>query len=120
MADYSPSHAEKNYDDVTQHSKTYLVGLCSGLFAAAAIASTPYPSALVPVAVQAVLQWPSGPAPMSHELAERLNPTFETSGKLTYILPSSTEEEVSSKITDFHNQRVSEPGFIPQFQDERR
>lgn len=91
---------------MTQHDKTYLVGLCSGLFAATAIASTPSLSTLVPIAVQVVLMaFRTGS--YVHTLAERLSPTFETSESWTYVLPNSTGDEVATKITDFHNQQVS-------------
>ncbi|KAH8879977.1 ketoacyl-synt-domain-containing protein [Thozetella sp. PMI_491] len=94
-------HAEKNYEDVTYHDRTQLVGLCSGLFAASAIASTPSLSTLVPVAVEVVLMaFRTGS--YVHSLAERLSPTFEASESWTYVLPNTTEEEAASKIAEFH------------------
>ncbi|KAK3378565.1 hypothetical protein B0H63DRAFT_251284 [Podospora didyma] len=94
-------HAERNYEDVTRHDRTLLVGLCSGLFAASAIASTPSLSTLVPVAVQVVLMaFRTGS--YVHTLAERLNPAFETSESWTYIYAGLKEEDAKSVLNDFH------------------
>ncbi|KAI8168501.1 Conidial yellow pigment biosynthesis polyketide synthase [Colletotrichum sp. SAR 10_71] len=46
---------EKEPQDVCLHDQTFFMGLCTGLFAAAAIASTPSVSTLIPLAVQVVL-----------------------------------------------------------------
>ena len=101
------SHAEKNYEDVTQHDQTNLVGLCSGLFAAAAIASTPSLSALVPVAVQVVLMaFRTGS--YVHRLAERLNPAVEQSESWTYIFPGLKAEEARHVLEEFHSSNVSD------------
>ncbi|KAK4214708.1 hypothetical protein QBC37DRAFT_372701 [Rhypophila decipiens] len=94
-------HAEKNYEDVTQHGNTHLVGLCSGLFAASAIASTPSLSALVPVAVQVVLiAFRTGS--YVYNLGERLSPAHEKSESWTYIFPGLKEADVASKLDEFH------------------
>ncbi|CAK7202988.1 Type I Iterative PKS [Sporothrix eucalyptigena] len=93
-------HAEKNWEDVTRHDHTFLVGLCSGLFAAAAIASTPSLSALVPVAVQAVLMaFRTGLYVSS--LADQLCPPTEKSESWTYILPSQQEDAVRGMLAEF-------------------
>ncbi|KAK4191184.1 hypothetical protein QBC35DRAFT_448468 [Podospora australis] len=96
-------HAEKNYEDVTSHDHTLLVGLCSGLFAASAIASTPSLSTLVPVAVQAVLlAFRTGS--YVHRLGERLSPAFEQSESWTYIFPGLKEDSTTSALKDFHEE----------------
>ncbi|OAA61847.1 polyketide synthase [Niveomyces insectorum RCEF 264] len=93
-------HAEKNYEDVTKHDRTFLVGLCSGLFAAAAIASTPSLSALVPVAVQAVLMaFRTGVHVAS--LADRLCPPTDKSESWTYIFANQREDDVRRIVSDF-------------------
>ncbi|KAJ9156010.1 Conidial yellow pigment biosynthesis polyketide synthase [Pleurostoma richardsiae] len=95
-------HAEKHYEDVTKHDHTFLVGLCSGLFAAAAITSTPSLSSLVPVAVQVVLMaFRTG----SHvaALADRLCQPIERSESWTYILPGGKEDNVRSIIEEFNH-----------------
>lgn len=101
------SHAEKHCEDITRHDETYLVGLCSGLFAACAIASTSSLSSLVPLAVQTVLfAFRTG----SHvaALAETLCPASETSASWTYIFPDLTEDEASSAVTAFNFEKVSQ------------
>lgn len=103
--DLSTSHAEKNHEDVTSHDQTYLVGLCSGLFAASAVATTPSLSALVPVAVQVVLlAFRTGS--YVHNLAERLNPAFEKSESWTHIYAGIGKAEVSKLLEDFHQKNV--------------
>ena len=100
------SHAEKNYEDVTRHDRTLLVGLCSGMFAASAIASTPSLSTLVPVAVQAVLlAFRTGS--YVYTLGERLSPAVEQSESWTYIFPGLKEDDATSALDEFHQQNVS-------------
>lgn len=100
------SHAEQHYEDVTKHDHTFLVGLCSGLFAAAAITSTPSLSALVPVAVQVVLMaFRTGRHVAS--MAERLCPPSQRSQSWTYILPGVKQNEARSILDDFHYTSVS-------------
>ena len=100
------SHGERHYEDVTRHDHTFLVGLCSGLFAAAAITSTPSLSALVPVAVQAVLMaFRTGRHVAT--MAERLSPPVQHSQSWTYILPGVKEEQARSTLEEFHLTSVS-------------
>ncbi|ROV93783.1 hypothetical protein VSDG_07022 [Cytospora chrysosperma] len=95
------SHAEKHYEDVVQHEKTFFVGLCSGMFAAAAITSTPTLSTLVPIAVQVVLMaFRTGRHVAA--LAERLCPPAENSQSWTYVVSDTTEDEAQS-ILDMFN-----------------
>ncbi|KAK4645321.1 Polyketide synthase [Podospora bellae-mahoneyi] len=96
-------HAEKNFEDVTRHDSTHLVGLCSGLFAASAIASTPSLSALVPVAVQAVLlAFRTGS--YVHTLGDRLCPANEQSESWTYIFPGLKEDDATAALESFHRE----------------
>ncbi|EFX02617.1 polyketide synthase [Grosmannia clavigera kw1407] len=93
-------HGEKHYEDIIRHDQTFLAGLCSGLFAAVAIASTPSLSSLVPVGVQAVLMaFRTG----SHvaKLADRLSPATGRSESWTYIFPSQKEEETRKVLSEF-------------------
>ncbi len=102
----SSSHAEKNYEDITRPDRTSLVGLCSGLFAATAIASTPSLSALVPVAVQIVLMaFRTGS--YVHKLGERLSPALEQSQSWTYIFPGLKRDDVTHILDEFHQTNVS-------------
>lgn len=102
------SRAEKEYQDATKPDQTYLVGLCTGLFAASAIATAPSLSALVPLAVQVVLMaFRTGMHVAT--MAERLCPPVTKSQSWTYILPGVTEDAARQTLADFHNDTVSYP-----------
>ncbi|KAK8138832.1 conidial yellow pigment biosynthesis polyketide synthase [Apiospora sp. TS-2023a] len=93
--------SEKEYQDATEPENTYLSGLCTGLFAASAIASSPSLSSLLPIAVQVVLMaYRVG----SHvaSLAERLSPSTEKSESWTYVVPGAKEATAKSILEDFH------------------
>ncbi|KAI0137980.1 polyketide synthase [Hypoxylon sp. NC0597] len=93
--------SEKEYEDVTDHRNTKLSGLCTGLFAATAIASSYSLSTLLPIAIQVVLMaFRTG----SHvaSLAERLSPSTEKSESWTYVLPAAREAEAKSILAEFH------------------
>ncbi|KAI5923108.1 polyketide synthase [Camillea tinctor] len=93
--------SEKEYEDVTEPENTKLSGLCTGLFAATAIASSPSLSTLLPIAVQvSLMAFRTG----SHvaSLAERLSPPTGKSESWTYVLPSVKELEALSVIADFN------------------
>ncbi|KAK9417967.1 putative Polyketide synthase [Seiridium unicorne] len=93
--------SEKEYQDATTAENTYLSGLCTGLFAATAIASSPSLPSLLPIAVQVVLMaYRVG----SHvaSLAERLSPSVDNSESWTYVVPGATEAEAKSIIAEFH------------------
>ena len=100
------SRAEKVHEDVTRPGETCLVGLCTGLFAAAAIGSSPSLSSLIPIAVQVVLMAFRAGAHVA-ALAERLHKDSESSETWTYVLPTIGEAETRSIIDLFHNQVVS-------------
>jgi Starter unit:ACP transacylase in aflatoxin biosynthesis len=102
----SHSRAEKMHEDSTRASETCLIGLCSGLFAATAIASSPSLSGLVPIAVQMVLMAFRTGAYVA-ALAERLHKNSEGSSSWTYVLPGISEVAASSIISDFHRTNVS-------------
>ncbi|KAI0151201.1 polyketide synthase [Pestalotiopsis sp. NC0098] len=93
--------SEKEYQDVTPAENTYLSGLCTGLFAATAIASSPSLSSLTPIAVQVCLMaYRVG----SHvaSLAERLSPSDEQSESWTYVIPGAKETEAEPILAEFH------------------
>ncbi|KAI0164431.1 polyketide synthase [Hypoxylon sp. FL1284] len=93
--------SEKEHEDVTDHSNTKLSGLCTGLFAASAIASSYSLSALLRIAVQVVLMaFRTGHHVAS--LAERLDPPTEESDSWTYVLPAAKEAEIRSVLAEFH------------------
>lgn len=102
----SSSRAEKEPQDATRTDRTYLVGLCTGLFAAAAVASTPTVSTLIPLAIQAVLMaFRLG----SHvgSLAAELSPASEKSESWTSIVPGVTPQKAESLLDEFHSANVS-------------
>ncbi|RYP30428.1 hypothetical protein DL767_006239 [Monosporascus sp. MG133] len=93
--------SEKEYEDYTTAGNTFLSGLCIGLFAATAIASSPSLSSLLPIAVQIVLMaFRTG----SHvaSLAERLSPTKGKSESWTHIVAGAKEADVKDILADFH------------------
>ena len=94
------------HEDTTRPGETSLVGLCTGLFAAAAISSAPSLSGLVPVAVQVVLMAFRTGAYVA-ALADRLQGDAEISQSWTYVLPALEEAETSSILNDFHKENVS-------------
>lgn len=95
------------------HESTSLVGLCSGLFAASAVAVSPSLSALIPIAVQIVLMaFRTGS--YVHNLAERLNPTFEKSESWTHIYPGVGSVEAAEVLEDFHLMNVRSLNLHPQ------
>lgn len=100
------SRAEKVHEDATRPEETCLVGLCTGLFAAAAIASSPSLSSLIPIAVQVALMAFRAGAHVA-ALAERLHKDSDSSETWTYVLPTISEAETRSIIDLFHNQVVS-------------
>lgn len=93
------------HEDTTKPAETCLIGLCTGLFAAAAISSAPSLSGLVPVAVQFVLMAFRTGAHVA-ALAERLQGNSEGS-EWTYVLPALGMAETSSILKDFHSENVS-------------
>jgi hypothetical protein len=110
-ANHLLSHAEKNWEDVTNR-QTFNVGLCSGLFAATAVASTPSLSTLVPVAVEIVLM-AFRVGTHVHSLAEKLSPTAESSDSWTHIYPGVKESQASTVLAEFHKFDVSPHGARP-------
>lgn len=88
------------------HDQMFFGGLCSGMFAAAAITSTPTLSTLVPVAVQVVLMaFRTG----SHvaAMAERLSPsTMDHSESWTSIVPGMTGDNAHATVESFNESKV--------------
>lgn len=102
----SRSYAESHFEDVTDHGRMCLTGLCTGQFAAAAIASTPSLSTLVPVAVAAVLlAFRTG----RHvgTFADRIYQSSDSTESWTYIAYNVSIKEAQSILADFHHTNVS-------------
>lgn len=100
-----PSYYEKEYGDLTSPSETCLVGLCTGLFAAAAIASSRSVSQLIPIAIQVVLMAFRAGLHVA-AVAESLNNSSKSTESWTYIIPAAQESEVSSILYKFHKENV--------------
>lgn len=84
---------------------TCLVGLCTGLFAATAIASSPSLSELVPIAVQVVLiAFRTGRYVAT--LADRLQKDSELSESWSYVVPGIGESDATSILNVFHRENV--------------
>nr|AAR90248.1 polyketide synthase [Botrytis cinerea] len=94
LSQYIDRH-EKEHGDSTIPSETCLVGLCTGLFAAAAIASSPSISQLIPIAVQVMLMSFRTGAYVA-ALANRLDSRPELPESWTYVVPAAQENEVNS------------------------
>ncbi|KAI8953477.1 polyketide synthase [Xylaria longipes] len=95
------NHVEKHHEDVTTPENTRLSGLCTGLFAAAAIATSPSLSTLLPIAVQVVLMaFRVGTHVGS--LSERLSPSTGRSESWTYVLSSVKDSDARKILADFH------------------
>ncbi|KAH8671177.1 polyketide synthase [Xylariales sp. PMI_506] len=93
--------SEKEHEDVTNPENTFLSGLCTGLFAATAIASSPSLPALLPIAIQVVLMaYRVG----SHvgALADRLCPSSGASESWTYVIPGANEDQTTNILAAFH------------------
>lgn len=87
------------------HDQMFFGALCSGMFAAAAIISTPTLSTLVPVGVQVVLMaFRTGNYVSA--LAERLCPPRDHSESWTYILPGVKREDTQSILDKFNESKV--------------
>lgn len=99
------SRFEKEHGDSTSPSETCLVGLCTGLFAAAAIASSPSISQLIPIAIQVTLMAFRTGAHVA-ALADRLNNRSESPESWTYVVPAEKESEINSILNDFHKENV--------------
>jgi hypothetical protein len=87
--------------------ETCLVGLCTGLFAAAAIASSPSLSELVPIGVQVVLMaFRTGRH--VEALSNRLQKHPESPESWTYVVPGAQETAATAMLSEFHKANVSE------------
>lgn len=86
------------------HDQMFFGGLCSGMFAAAAILSTPTLSTLVPVGVQVVLMAFRTGSYVS-AMAERLCPPGDHSESWTYVLPGMKRAETQSILDKFNKSK---------------
>lgn len=92
---------------MTKSAETALVGLCTGLFAAAAIASSQSLSSLIPIAVQVSLMAFRVGAHVT-AVAERIHRDTDSSDTWAYVLPNVVDDEIRSIIDSFHKDAVGE------------
>ncbi|KAL2127178.1 hypothetical protein VTI74DRAFT_11202 [Chaetomium olivicolor] len=95
-------HVEKNFADLNPHNDTVLVGLCSGLWAASAIAIAPSFPEIVPVGVQTVL-FALKLGSYVHAIGQQINPTSQRSENWTYLYSGLNEDDTISKLATFHH-----------------
>ncbi|KAJ2986930.1 hypothetical protein NUW58_g4794 [Xylaria curta] len=95
------SHAEKHHEDATSPEHTRLSGLCTGQFAAVAIAASPSLSTLLPIAVEFVLM-AFRVGSYVGSLSERLCPSAGKSESWTYVLASVKDSDAKRIIADFN------------------
>ncbi|KAL1839340.1 hypothetical protein VTJ49DRAFT_1636 [Mycothermus thermophilus] len=101
-------HAEKHNEDITSPQNTFLIGLCSGLWAAAAISMTPSLTGLVHIGVQVViLAFRTGS--YVHEMGQRLSPAHDQSDSWTYIFAGIDHDEALKRLNAFHESNAIPP-----------
>lgn len=105
MLTHIGSRAEKVPEDATTSTETCLVGLCTGLFAAAAVACSPSLSALVHIAVQVtIMAFRTGSYVAA--LGDKLSDTSDNAEPWTYVVPGVTEALATSTLRNFHEAKV--------------
>ncbi|RDL30666.1 Thiolase-like protein [Venustampulla echinocandica] len=98
---YYLDRAEKVPEDATTSAETCLVGLCTGLFAAAAVACSPSLSALVRIAVQVtVMAFRTGSYVAT--LGDNLSGTSDNAEPWTYVVPGASEALATTTLRNFH------------------
>lgn len=94
------------YGNVEGSLRTCAVGSCTGLLAAAAIASAPALPALIPLAVEVVLiafrtGLRAGTSARSLELSKDKNASWST------IVTGTNDKDAQTTISSFHEEKVS-------------
>ncbi|KKA30712.1 hypothetical protein TD95_004441 [Thielaviopsis punctulata] len=97
--------AEKAPEDFTSENHTFHVGLCTGMFSAAAVSLSQNPSQLVPIALSTVLLVFRLGSYVG-ALAEQLSPVKagDASPSWTHIVSNMTEERAKMALAQFHSQ----------------
>lgn len=89
---------------------TYLVGLCTGIFAATAITSAPNLSALIPIAVEMVLV--AFRAGLYIDKMAGILENTEARESWTYLVPETSESRAREILAEFHASNVT-PDYPP-------
>ncbi len=99
------------YNQASGTSKTCAVGLCTGLLAAAAVASSPALPALVPLAVEVVLiAFRTGL--YAGVTAKSLDVSQGHTASWSSAVTGTNDKDAQSAISDFHHQKVCIIGLV--------
>ena len=98
-------YTEEEVSSGVDPSRTYIVGLCTGSLAAAAIASSPSPGTLVPLAVETVrIAFRTGL--QVGTAARRVHQTVDSPESWAVLVSETTEVDARHAINDFHDKKV--------------
>lgn len=105
-------HAGELYGQPGESTNTYAVGLCTGLLAAAAVASSPALPALIPLGVEAAL--------IAFRVglyvgttAKRLDVSRDGTASWSTIVTGTSEMAVQNAVAAFNKEKVIETHFSP-------
>ncbi|KAK4249290.1 hypothetical protein C7999DRAFT_12845 [Corynascus novoguineensis] len=97
------NHCEKHCGDVTQPHQTFLIGLCSGLWASSAISVSPSLPDLVHIGVQfVVFAFKTGT--YVHSVSQQMSQTSDRSRSWTYIFTGLDHDTVPAKLDAFNRE----------------
>jgi hypothetical protein len=102
---------EKNPEDIDSSSEISTIGVSTGLFAAAAVSSATSPSALIPIAVEAVLISFRVGAHVAH-VAENLQHDNHGLASWAHELPGVDEAQLRASVDAFNRSSVSAPCLL--------
>ncbi|KAL8723505.1 MAG: hypothetical protein Q9225_000238 [Loekoesia sp. 1 TL-2023] len=94
--------------DAHNTSNLLVIGLCTGLLAAAAVASAPAPHRLIPLGVEVVLiAFRVGT--YIHQTARQLDISHTTINSWSCVVGGTTEEDARDALANFHTDNASIP-----------
>lgn len=108
------SHSEKHCGDITQPHQTFLIGLCSGLWASSAISVSPSLTDLVHVGVQFVL-FAFKMGTYVHSVSQQLSPAFDRSECWAYVFSGLEQKDVATRLNAFNRVCVSIPVVLQRY-----
>lgn len=94
--------------DAHNSSNPLVVGLCTGLLSAAAVASAPAPHHLIPLGVEVVLiAFRVGT--YIHQIGRQLDISHTATNSWSYVVGGTTEEDARDALAKFHTDNASIP-----------
>lgn len=96
---------ESSQDEDVKPNDNCLIGLCTGLFSAVAIASSRSVTTLIPIAVEMVIVAFRAGLRVTR-MADELENGDESSDSWTYVIPDITEDAAQEILDNFHKQNV--------------